>query len=88
MKNFLKKHFYSIPEVYLKLEEDIEVSVFDILRMMFISVLLFASMVVFMGLILWFVSWNFSDYPSLIRGTLVLIFLFFFILKKWWKSKD
>lgn len=88
MKNFLKKHFYTIPEVYLKLEEDIEVSVFDILRMMIISVLLFTSMVVFMGLILWFVSWNFSDYPSLIRGTLVLIFLFFFILKKWWKSKD
>ena len=51
MKNFLKKHFYTIPEVYLKLE-DIEVSVFDILRMMIISVLLFASMVVFMGLIL------------------------------------
>ena len=52
MKNFLKRNFYTIPEVYLKLEEDIEVSIFDILRMMFISVLLFASMVVFMGLIL------------------------------------
>lgn len=52
MKNFLKKNFYTISEVYLKLEEDIEVSIFDILRMMIISVLLFASMVVFMGLIL------------------------------------
>ena len=88
MKNFLKKNFYTISEVYLKLEEDIEVSIFDILRMMIISVLLFASMVVFMGLILWFVSWNFSNYPKLIRWTLVLIFLFFFILRKWWKSKD
>ena len=86
MKNFLKKHFYSISEIYNKTGYDYWF--LDVLRLVTVSLILIINFIVFMRFIIWFIAWDFSDYAKLIRGTLVLIFFYFIILKKWWKSKD
>ena len=81
MKNFYKRHFYSIPEAYLKLE-DIDMSFYDIVRVFIITILLIFTIWIFLSLVFSFVSWEYDKLPELLRWTLVLIFLYFIILKK------
>lgn len=86
MKNFLRKHFYSVDEIYNKTDYDYWIC--DVLRMVIVSLILIITFIVFMSFIIWFIAWDFSDYPKLIRWALVLIFFYFLLLKKWWKLKD
>lgn len=83
MKNFLKKHFYTIPEAFNKDDNFI-----DFLRRLMLLLLSFLFFIFEIEVMIMFIYWDLNIFYEVIRLTLVLIFFYFLLLKKWWKSND
>lgn len=85
MKNFYKRHFYSIPEVFEKVKYSYEDKFIftDSLRALLLWIVLFLTMFALIGLSHDFISWDFKHSSWLLRWSFILFILYIFILKKW-----
>ena len=55
----------------------------DYIRAIALGIVLVLTSFLFLDLSSGFIFWNFEDLGKLLRKLLIMIFLFFFILKKW-----